>query len=92
MSAMIDQNVYYEIESLKTEVSQLKKYMIESLQVNQMAIERVNMIENVHQFVEKANQDHEKIYDDLDKLRMKMDDFETSKFMIENTLKELMRN
>ena len=31
MTAMIDQNVYYEIETLKTEVSQLKKYMMESL-------------------------------------------------------------
>ena len=44
--------MYYEIEKLKTEVYQLKKYMMESIQVNQMAIERVNMIENVHQFVE----------------------------------------
>ena len=53
--------------------------MMQSIEINEMAINRVDMIEKVHNFVATANHNQIKINDDLETMKNRMDIFETSK-------------
>ena len=62
--------------------------MMQSIEINEMAINRVDMIKSVHKFVEQANQNKRRINDDIETMRNRMQIFETSQRRFDYSLWE----